>query len=74
MILINSIFNKILKNIIKTSKDIGFKTLCEGIETKEHEDAAIEAGCDFLQGFYCNHLLMLRHNYYQKEPSQLTQK
>ena len=43
---------KILKNIIQTSKDIGFKTLCEGIETKEQEDAAIEAGCDLLQGFY----------------------
>ena len=42
----------ILKNIIKTSKDIGFKTLCEGVETKEQEDAAIEAGCDLLQGFY----------------------
>lgn len=43
---------KILKNIIQTAKDIGFKTLCEGIETKEQEDAAIEAGCDLLQGFY----------------------
>ena len=42
----------ILKNIIQTSKDIGFKTLCEGIETKEQEEAAIRAGCDFLQGFY----------------------
>ena len=43
---------KILKNIIQTSKDIGFKTLCEGIETKEQEDVVIEAGCDLLQGFY----------------------
>ena len=43
---------KILKNIIQTAKDIGYKTLCEGIETKEQEDAAIEAGCDLLQGFY----------------------
>ena len=43
---------KILKNIIQTSKDIGFKTLCEGIETKQQEVAAIEAGCDLLQGFY----------------------
>lgn len=43
---------KILKNIIQTAKDIGFKTLCEGIETEEQEDAAIEAGCDLLQGFY----------------------
>lgn len=42
----------ILKNIIQTSKDIGFKTLCEGIETKEHEEAAINAGCDLLQGYY----------------------
>ena len=43
---------KIHKNIIQTSKDIGFKTLCEGIETKEQEDVVIEAGCDLLQGFY----------------------
>ena len=43
---------KILKNIIQTSKEIGFKTLCEGIETKEQEEAAIKAGCDLLQGFY----------------------
>ena len=42
----------ILKNIISTAKDIGFKTLCEGIENKEQEDAAILAGCDLLQGFY----------------------
>ena len=42
----------ILKNIIRTSRDIGFKTLCEGIETQEQEDAAIQAGCDLLQGFY----------------------
>ncbi len=42
----------ILKNIIRTSQDIGFKTLCEGIETQEQEEAAIKAGCDLLQGFY----------------------
>lgn len=42
----------ILKNIIRTASAIGFKTLCEGIETKEQEDAAIKAGCDLLQGFY----------------------
>ena len=42
----------ILENIIRTSKGIGFQTLCEGIETKEQEDAAIKAGCDMLQGFY----------------------
>ena len=42
----------ILKNIIRTANDIGFKTLCEGIETKEQEEAVISAGCDMLQGYY----------------------
>lgn len=42
----------ILKNIIRTASDIGFKTLCEGVETKEQEDAVIKAGCNYLQGFY----------------------
>lgn len=42
----------ILKNIIKTAHDLGFKTLCEGIETIEHKNAVVEAGCDILQGYY----------------------
>ena len=42
----------ILQNIVRMAKSIGFKTLCEGVETKEQEDAAIRAGCDLLQGFY----------------------
>ena len=42
----------ILENIIHTAKNLGFKTLCEGVETKEHEDAVLRAGCDLLQGFY----------------------
>ncbi len=42
----------ILKNIIRTAKDIGMKTLCEGIETEEQEESAILAGCDLLQGYY----------------------
>ena len=42
----------ILKNIIRTAHDLGFKTLCEGIETKEHKIAAVKAGCDILQGYY----------------------
>ncbi len=42
----------ILKNIIKTAHDLGFKTLCEGIETEEHKIKVIEADCDILQGYY----------------------
>ena len=42
----------ILKNIIRTAHDLGYKTLCEGIETAEHKKAAVDAGCDILQGYY----------------------
>ena len=42
----------ILKNIINTAKALGFKALCEGIENKEHEEIAIKAGADLLQGYY----------------------
>jgi EAL domain-containing protein (putative c-di-GMP-specific phosphodiesterase class I) len=42
----------ILKNIIRTSHDLGFKTLCEGIETEEHKKIVVDAGCDILQGYY----------------------
>ena len=42
----------ILKNIIKTAHDLGFKTLCEGIETEKQKETAMKAGCDLMQGFY----------------------
>lgn len=42
----------ILMNIIKTAHDLGFKTLCEGIETEEHKNTVVKAGCDMLQGYY----------------------
>ena len=42
----------ILKNIIITAHDLGFKTLCEGIETTEHKETVVKAGCDMLQGYY----------------------
>ena len=42
----------ILKNIIKTAHDLGFKTLCEGIETEEQKKTVVEAGCDMIQGYY----------------------
>ncbi|MBQ4517836.1 MAG: EAL domain-containing protein [Clostridia bacterium] len=42
----------VLKNIIQTAHDLGFKTLCEGIETEKHKQAVVSAGCDLLQGYY----------------------
>ena len=54
----------ILRNIIQTAKNIGFKTLCEGVETQEQEKAVIRAGCDLLQGFY----------YYEPMPAVVLEK
>ena len=54
----------ILENIVRTAKSIGYKTLCEGVETKEQEEAAIRAGCDLLQGFY----------YYEPLPAAVLEK
>ena len=66
----------ILENIIRTAKNIGFKTLCEGVETKEQEEAAIRAGCDLLQGFYYYKpmpVAMLEKMFDQKlPPSEMT--
>ena len=45
----------ILKNIINTAHDLGFKALCEGIETEEHKKIVVDAGCDILQGYYFYH-------------------
>ena len=42
----------IFKNIIQTAKDLGFRTLCEGIETEEQRLAVTKAGCDMVQGYY----------------------
>ncbi|MBQ7096664.1 MAG: EAL domain-containing protein [Clostridia bacterium] len=42
----------ILKNIIRTAHELGFRTLCEGIETEEHKKTVVDAGCDILQGYY----------------------
>ena len=42
----------ILKNIIRTAHDIGFKTLCEGVETKEQLDYLNQNNITFQQGYY----------------------
>jgi EAL domain-containing protein (putative c-di-GMP-specific phosphodiesterase class I) len=42
----------LLSNMIRTAKDLGFRTLCEGVETEEQKRLAAEAGCDLFQGYY----------------------
>lgn len=42
----------ILKDIIRTVRDLEYQVLCEGIETEEEKNTVTNAGCDFFQGFY----------------------
>ena len=42
----------VLKNIIKTAHDLGFKALCEGIENEALQKIVVDAGCDLLQGYH----------------------
>ena len=43
---------KILNNIIKLSKDLGFEIIAEGVETKEQQDYLKSKGCSVVQGYY----------------------
>lgn len=42
----------IVKSVIDMCKALGIRTLCEGVETKEHLDFLKENGCDRIQGYY----------------------
>ncbi len=42
----------IVKSVIDMCKALGVRTLCEGVETKEHLDFLKENGCDRIQGYY----------------------
>lgn len=41
----------IVKNVINLSKDLGIKTIAEGVETKEELELLQKMGCTYLQGF-----------------------
>lgn len=42
----------IVANSIKMSKELGMRTVAEGVETKEQADFLRNAGCDIAQGYY----------------------
>lgn len=41
-----------LKSIVTLAKNLNFKTIAEGVETKEQFDIIAELGCDIIQGYY----------------------
>ena len=45
----------LLANIVRTARDLGFRTVCEGIETETFKQLAKDADCDIFQGFYFYH-------------------
>lgn len=42
----------IIRSIVAMTKDLGLKTLAEGVETKEHADFLAAIGCGRQQGYY----------------------
>ncbi len=42
----------IVESTIQLSKDLGYKVVIEGVETKEIADLITSKGCDFAQGFF----------------------
>ena len=51
---------RILKNTFAMIKDLGRKSVVEGVETKEQAERFINYGCDYIQGFYYSRPLPLK--------------
>jgi EAL domain-containing protein (putative c-di-GMP-specific phosphodiesterase class I)/GGDEF domain-containing protein len=43
----------IIRSIVRMSKELGIKVVCEGVETEEQLAFLSNIGCDYAQGFYC---------------------
>ncbi len=48
----NSSNREIIENIVKISKETGFKTIADGIEDKQQLDVLNQLGCDKAQGWF----------------------
>lgn len=42
----------VLMNVIRMAKELGIKTVAEGIESREYVELLNELGCDMVQGYY----------------------
>jgi EAL domain-containing protein (putative c-di-GMP-specific phosphodiesterase class I) len=47
----STIKQKVIRSMVQLCQDTGKKVIAEGIETPGEQDALIEIGCDFLQGY-----------------------
>lgn len=47
----STVKQKLVKSIATSCRDMGLYVIAEGVETREERDAAIDLGCDLLQGF-----------------------
>ena len=42
----------VFENITRLAKELGIKTIAEGVETKQQYEYLAETGCDMIQGYY----------------------
>ena len=49
---LNGKSKSIIRSVVSMAKDIGMKTLAEGVETKEQLEFLREIGCGLIQGYY----------------------
>lgn len=42
----------LIKNIVNLSKDLKYKVIVEGVETREQIEVLADLGCKIIQGFY----------------------
>lgn len=47
----STVKQKLVKSIAGSCRDLGLYVIAEGVETREERDAAVDLGCDLLQGF-----------------------
>ena len=47
----NEMGEVVLKNLIKTFKEISFEVLCEGVETEEEKEKILACCCEIIQGY-----------------------
>ena len=63
-----------LKGLVKFAHSMDLEVLCEGVETEEQNRAVLDAGCDFIQGYYYSRMLPKReadrflHEKLKKQP------